>query len=604
MSYQHLNRLLAHSDNLDLTPSDRLLSWYLAYQARTKTNAFSNASSTLSKKLGLNRRTVKRSLAYLVDIDLFERIKPEGNTRQADTYRLKLPCPLNCENLEIHNTASELLDIENSLKLALAETSPEMRHAPLNGQIVHLSDIQTPHIVNKEEEEDVLASANWKSKVLGLINITLKDLKTKTEDHFTLQGFAASRPDAILRAALDLVETKKLDNWRRQEPYLRTTIQKSPKNLLGYAEDLDLIEASLNPPENRLDALLMKRSSLLSELNAVRADADIEKALALEEEIVAIERELRAINERGLDLRPAQMDYETGSTPDRVLVFWMSTLASYLGEGDETLDGTWVMDYDLMESLKKKFYIASQFLDASAAKGTLTEGVVYGTYEALELLQVAYQFAGLEDNFSFVMDSHGDLGIRFGYNLKNLGTLEALLTNEEKVVLELREKAIAQAKLQFRKENNIEDEFPGSRFFQSELYKTANQLHPEPLTQEGKQQRLKETFEKLTDQANNHFDKLSKEKQGDTYAGYLKRLYTWQDDLQEFLDAYPNRAEGNQDFKKTATAFLKLRRLRSLAEIIDAARTYKTSLGDTFPKSAANWLDNQVAEVKSLGGAF
>jgi len=604
MSYQHLNRLIAHSQELDLTPSDRLLSWYLAYQARTKTNTFSNASSTLSKKLGLNRRTIKRSLAYLVDIDLFERIKPEeGNSRQADTYRLKLPCPLNCENLEIHNTASELVAIEESLKLALAETSPEMRHAPLNGQFFHLSDIQTPHIVNKEEEEDVLASANWKSKVLGLINITLKDLKTKSEDHFTLQGFSATRPEAILRAALELVESKKLDNWRRQEPYLRTTIQRSPKNLLGYAEDLDLIEASLNTPESPLDALLMKRKALLGELSTARPD-DIEKALALEEEIVAIERQLRAINENpSSGLNPVQVSYEVGSTPDRVLAFWLTTLASYLGEGGETDEG-WVMEYDLMESLKKKFYLAEHFLDASAARGTLTEGVVYGTYEALELLQVAYQFAELEDNFKFFMDSHGDLAIQFSYNSKTLGTLEALLTEEEKVVLELREEALAQAKLQFREENNIQGEHTPAKFFQSNLYKTANLSHPEPLTQEAKQQRLKETFEKLTEQANDHFDKVAEKKQGNTYGDYLKKLFTWQDDLREFLNAYPKRAEGNQDFKKTATAFLKLRRHRSLAEIIDAANLYKKSLGETFPKSAANWLDNQVLEVKALGGGF
>ena len=602
MSYQHLNRLLAHSDNLDLTPSDRLLSWYLAYQARTKTNAFSNASSTLSKKLGLNRRTVKRSLAYLVDIDLFERIKPEGNTRQADTYRLKLPCPLNCENLEIHNTASELAAIENSLKLALTENTPEMRHAPLNGQIFHLSDIQTPHIVNKEEEEEVLASEIWKSKVLGLIKITLKQLKTKTEDHFALQGFTELRPEAIAKAALELVETKKLDNWRRQEPYLRTTIQTSPKNLLRFAEDLDLIEASLDTFEGTYQALTAKRDLLRREL--AETDFDSDKAPELKEALLAIEAEIRTYAATNPEAKPAEVAYVVGSTPDRVLSFWVETLSAYLGEGSETSDGNWLMEFELMESLKKKFFLAEKFLDASAAKGTLTQGVIYGTYEALEILQVAYQFAGLEDNFEFVMDSHGDLAIQFGYNTKNLGTLEALLTDEEKVALQLRAEAIYQAKEQFREENNIADEFPGSRFFQSELYKTADRLHPEPLTQEGKQQRLKETFIKLTEQANDHFDKLSKGKTGDTYAEYLKHKFTWQNDLEEFLEAYPKRPEGNQDFRKTATAFLKLRQNKTLAEIIDAARTYKKSLGDTFPKSAANWLDNQTLEVKSLGRGF
>ena len=113
----------------------------------------------------------------------------------------------------------------------------------------------------------------------------------------------------------------------------------------------------------------------------------------------------------------------------------------------------------------------------------------------------------------------------------------------------------------------------------------------------------KEFFQKITEQANDHFDELSKGKPyQETYAGYLKTIFTWQDDLAEFLEAYPKRPEGNQDFKKTATAFLKLRQSKTLAEIIDAARIYKTSLGDTYPKSAANWLDNQTSEAKALGG--
>lgn len=600
MSYLHLNRLLAHSDKLDLTPADRLLAWYLAYEARNKTNAFSNASSTLSKTLGLNRRTIKRSLAYLVDIELFERIKPEANSRQADTYRLKLSCPLNCENVEIHNTPSELAAIENSLKLALTENTSETRHAPLNGQIVHLNDIQTPHIKNKEEEEEVLASELLKSKVLGLIKTTLKHLKTKTEDHFALQGFITLRPEEILKAALDLFEAKKLDNWRRQEPYLRATIQNSPKNLLSYAEDLTLIEASLDNFESTYEALTAKRDLLRKELS--ETDFDSDKALALKEDLLAIEAEIRTYTSTNPEAKTAEKSYVIGSTPDRVLSFWVRTLSGYLGEGLETSDGNWVMEYDLLESLKKKFFIAEQFLDASAARGTLSEGVIYGTYEALEILQVAFQFAGLEDNFEFTMDSHGDLAIQFGYNSRNLGTLEVLLTSEEKAVLDARDEAIQKAKLQFREENNIQGEHTPAKFFQSELYKTANQLHPEPLTPEGKQQRLKEFFLTITEQANDHFDKLSKEKQGETYSDYLKTIFTWQDDLAEFLEAYPKRPEGNQDFRKTATAFLKLRQSKTLAEIIDAARIYKTSLGDTYPKAAANWLDNQTAEAKASGG--
>jgi hypothetical protein len=600
MSYLHLNRLIAHSEKLDLTPAERLVSWYLAYEARNKTNAFSKATSTLSKTLKVDRRTIQRSLAYLVDIDLFERIKAEGNTKQADTYRLKLSCPLNCENLEIHNTASELAAIENSLKLALTENTPETRHAPLNDINVAVNDINVAHIKNKEEEEDVLSSELVKSKVLGLIKTTLKQLKTKTEDHFTLQGFITLRPEEILKAALELFETKKLDNWRRQEPYLRTTIQNSPKNLLSYAEDLTLIEASLDNFESTYEALTAKRDLIRKELS--ETDFDSDKAPALKENLLAIEAEIRTYTSTNPEAKTAEKSYVIGSTPERVYSFWLTTLSGYLGQGGKTSEGTWLMEYELLESLIKKFSIASKFLDASAARGTLSEGVIYGTYEALEILQVAFQFAGLEDNFEFSMDSYGDLAIQFGYNSKNLGTLEVLLTEEEKAVLQARQEAIQEAKLQFREENNIQGEHTPAKFFQSEIYKTTDQRHPEPLTPESKQQRLKEFFQTITEQANDHFDKLSGEKQGETYSGYLKTIFTWQDDLAEFLEAYPKRPEGNQDFRKTATAFLKLRQSKTLAEIIDAANLYKTSLGDTYPKSAANWLDNQTSEAKALGG--
>lgn len=530
MTYHHLNRFIAHCKH-PLEPNERLIAWHLAYQIRAKEGYYSESLSRLEDTLDLHKRTLQRAInALVIELGLFDRQEPQGI--QAAKYRLLVSCPPNCENLEDHNTRQELTAI---FSLG-GHNTPTLRGN------------QTTHI-KKREEEDTRTLEVLEKKVLGLIKKTLKNLTGKTADHFTLEGFSTLRPKEVLQAVFDLFETKNLDTWARQEPYLKTTIERSPKNLLRYAEDLELIEAGLDTPEDQKPAV--------------------------------------------------EVSYEIGSTPDRVFDYWLITAAKYLEAEAAITEEAVILPYEVLDGLSTKFNLAAHFLDFHANAGTLNEGVIQGTYEVLEILQVAHQFAGLEDRYELRADAKGDLQVRFMQDIKDLGNLEGLLKPEELEKLAARNDAINEAKLRYRIANQVEGEYTPAKFFQTEEYKTTSSLYPEPLDAEGKKNRLEEFFKVIGNQANEHFEKVIADKTGESYLDYLKKTYTWQKDLEEFLAEYPQRPEGNQDFKKTAKAFLNLRKVLTLHQILERANLYKRTLGDTFPKSAANWLEDQAFQMKA-----
>lgn len=105
MSYQHLNRFKAHAQ-AGLSPNERLLAWHFAYETRTKTNYYSESLRRLSETLELDPRTIRRAMARLVDLGLFERIDRTGT--YAPIYRLSVQCPDSCELLSDHYTKQEL----------------------------------------------------------------------------------------------------------------------------------------------------------------------------------------------------------------------------------------------------------------------------------------------------------------------------------------------------------------------------------------------------------------------------------------------------------------------------------------------------------------
>lgn len=209
MTYHHLNRFKAHAE-AKLPPTARLLAWHFASETRDRTNTYSESTRRLGISLGIHEKTIRKAAAELVRSGLFERIDRTGT--YAPIYRFLVACPLNCEDLENHNTKKELEAINT---LPLPETPA-------------LSGKNAPPYIDKREEEEL------GSFELGVIGQVLANLKQLNADQLTLKGFLELNPLAIAEAALDL--TKHLDTPKRVRAYLATTVIKTPNSLLTYAE--------------------------------------------------------------------------------------------------------------------------------------------------------------------------------------------------------------------------------------------------------------------------------------------------------------------------------------------------------------------------------
>jgi hypothetical protein len=209
MTYHHLNRLISHS-KAKLTTAERLVAWHFAFQTRAKTRTYSESIRRLEASLDLNEKTIRNAAAELVRLGLFERIDRTGT--YAPIYRLIVSCPLNCEDLQDHNTKQELDTLET---LGVPNTPT-------------LNSNQTPPYIKKRDEEELGAFE------LGIIGEVLANLKTLNEDQLTLKGFLELKPLEVAKAALEI--TKHLDTPKRIRAYLATTVTKTPNSLLTYAE--------------------------------------------------------------------------------------------------------------------------------------------------------------------------------------------------------------------------------------------------------------------------------------------------------------------------------------------------------------------------------
>jgi len=529
MTYHHLNRLEAHSEARQLTPSERLVAWKIASEIRLKGSFYSTAQRTLEEDLNIHRRNIRRIVSRLVEeLELFTAEKGEG--KQATKYRLNVFCPLNCEDLESHNTPSEIRAIHAELDLALNSDTP------IYGRLNSLKSVQIAPNIEKREEEDVFSDFEEK-KLLALIKKTLKEIDTLNAEHFTLKSYTNTRPKQVLAAIKELFETKNLDTWKRQEPYLKRTIQNSPQNLIGKAQDADLIETFLNSPEAPLESLYT-----------------------------------------------AETGYRAGHTPERLETF----TATYLGNPKTDL-----------ATFNR---IAGKYLTQKAKADRLTEEVISATETLYHQLQKAFKFAEIENLFGelqFAQDYEGNLKIEF-HSPRVLGDLAGLLTEEERNQLNIRNQQLVEAKTLFMQQNQIQGEHTPAQFWVSELFKTIEQQHPHPLSQEAKEQRLESALEAMAETANSFLDQSEADTAGKTYREFLQEKYSWETDLKEFLAAYPET--NSQNTPETTKHFLAATKVLSLEEILDKAKRYKTTLGDTFPKAPQNWLKDLLQQLNLFGG--
>lgn len=538
MTYHHLNRLEAHSNANQLTPSERLVAWKIASEIRLKEGFYSTAQRTLEEDLNIHRRNIRRILTRLVDeLELFTAQKGFG--KQATKYRLNVFCPLNsefvegCEDLEAHNTPRELKLITAELKNAKNSDTPI---AVSSGRLTSQKSVQIAPNIEKREEEDSFTDFEEK-KLLGLIKKTLKEIDTLTADHFLLKSYSATRPKQVLAAIRALFESKNLDTWKRQEPYLRRTIENSPQNLILKAQEADLVETYLNTPE-------MPPESLYT----------------------------------------AETGYRAGHTLERLETF----IATYLSNSKTDL-----------RTFKT---IAGNYLNQKAKTETLTEEVLSVAETLFHQLERAFKFAGIETYFEqlkFGQDLEGRLRVEFSAP-KTLGDLEGLLNEEELERLKERNLALTEAKKEFMLENKVEGEHLPNKFWVSDLYKTIEKQHPHPLTQKDKEQRLENALEELEEAANSFMDLSEAESAGKRYSEFLQERYSWESDFREFLDSYP--ATNSLNTPEATKHFLAATKVLSFEEILDKAQRYKNTLGDTYPKAPQNWLKDLLQQLNLFGG--
>jgi len=537
MTYHHLNRLIAHS-NAELAPNERLLAWHFAYQTRAKENTYSQSLRRLESDLELNERTIRRALNRLVDLGLFERIDRTGV--YAPIYRLLVSCPISCGDLEDHNTKQELAVIWER------NTLPPTNTPTLNSN-------QTPPYIEKREEEEGFTSKNWKVKILGVIRKALAEVKDKTEDHFTLLGFTETRPSEVIEAALEITQKAGLNTWKRIEPYLATTTKTTPQNLLVLAEQVAFTEEGFR--------------ALSSGNNLTETTPKVE--------------------------------YLAGHRSERLAEFRVLALA----ESNPELDLKTFIDANGWKALAPKTrQVEDGFLAYWASKdpSKITKEVLNLFRKCEGLLLNAYNLAGIEPNFSFIPDFQNNpeqVELNF-QEFPHLEDIEGFLTEEETEIAVARREAINEHKTNWRIANSIEGDYTPAQFWQDPETRKVLAANPEPLTQEEKVARITSKLRELILPMLNREIVFAYEDQF-SYQNFLKK-FTWQEDLKEFLEIYPARPEGNQDFKKTASAFLSIRRFITQEGLELSASMYKQRLGDTYPKNASNWLQNLEEELKGV----
>jgi DNA-binding MarR family transcriptional regulator len=226
MSYQHLNRFKAHASTA-LAPNERLLAWHFAYEIRTKTNYFSESLRRLAEELELDPRTIRRAMARLVDLGLFERIDRTGT--YAPIYRLLVQCPESCELLSDHYTKQELETLET---LGGTNTPTLTRN-------------QTPPYIEIKREDDFssVSTIEEGSAELGYLLKALEKIKTLDQAQLTLKGLIELNPRAVIKPALEM--TKKLEDPKRKRAYLEKVVLNTPEALLtGLYEQQATLEGS------------------------------------------------------------------------------------------------------------------------------------------------------------------------------------------------------------------------------------------------------------------------------------------------------------------------------------------------------------------------
>lgn len=518
MTYHHLNRFKAH--NLaKISLSERLIAWHFASESRERNGTYSESIRRLEEALKLDPKTIRRGLARLVELGLFERIDRTGT--HAPIYRLLVSCPFSCEDLESHNTKQELAVIWERNRLPLPNT-PTLKgnYAP-------------PYIeIKREEEGETLFQIG--AKELGWIIQSLEATTKPNSDQANLLRLATEHPKALSKAALDLVSH--LEEDRRRRAYLKKIAVEDPRRLI-----LEIEDHLAGEDAGRLILETKEDANLVSDLKPEFTWARLENYAA---------------------------EITQGWKPSNIVSAYLEGLA--LNNKLNPLE-VWKA-FSFEEAIIKKGL--GVFIDTTA---TPENSPLYLTFNPSLGVSVNGTTRGLLKTgkpIAFLYSPEEQLELK-----KHIEGLNALAENWEKE----------------------HGEMSLNKFFMDTNTRAFLQIHPDPLTEDEKEERLKTfwvaIFEALITPTIESFHK-KKEKDFPDFETWLTQNYSEDEDFETFLANYPEREFGSntKNKKQAKKAWLNARRFYKNETLIFEAGRYWDKLGDlTFAKLPQNWLNDLVS---------
>lgn len=543
MAYQHLNRLRAHLE-ADLTPTERLVAWLIATELRLdqdplKDSAFSVSQRRLIEETGASKPTLSRAINRLIELEVITATK-SGVSTWAKTYRLEITCPDNCENLNTHNSPTEL------------EFIAGMRHAETqNGELGKFkqhfnstrANFDNPYKeIYKEKKKTVLETENFSGEMeLGFIAEALDLIEKPSSDHETLKGSLSLYPEEVAKAALEAVAKAQLDSPNRVKAYLAQIATKTPKRLLGYVEGAKAVAYAAE-----------KRLKAQEAPEMVSADKYTPKGL--------------------LDLQ--------GIAP----AITASRVFKYAQEA--------------LEREVPNFYpeTSKPWLAYLAHEGKLTARRVLVAFEFEEVLKeivAKYLSPFYRTRTPFRVIFEDRLKVEANDGEGWLENWSSVLSETEQFFYDLRAEKLEELKQNWIAEKG---EIRPYEFFSSGAYVAFDLENPKPIKQAEAENRFLEQMNKIFGGWVELCDK--QEPLGQPFSIWLAENFTAEDDFKEFLDNYPTRPDSVLNYQPAFAAWLKLRTKGfEHQDILEKAKVYWESVSENlkFAKAPEKWLEQYAA---------
>jgi hypothetical protein len=269
MAYQHANRLTAHWQPKNLTPSARSVALYLAQNIRGEGNyagLFFNSGEQIALALQINPSSAYSAVRQLLAAGYFTyQVLPEHARTGLRTFSLALDCPPTCPNIQTHYSALELAARPQLTEIDLSDFL-EYSDTPVKfSQANTLTPVEFPRaykeLTNKEIDLDIEPVGSKFSETelaarLEKVILTLVETHLQTSDtsinHTRLLEAVTNEPRAVALKAVAIIAERQPKN---PEAYIRSIVANDPGALLEVGENSSYPVAIVSLFRNNLDAI-------------------------------------------------------------------------------------------------------------------------------------------------------------------------------------------------------------------------------------------------------------------------------------------------------------------------------------------------------------